>query len=203
MIEINILKDRLFRYKQKRVVLNLFLIYVGGLLLILFILSISFWGNIQQIGSIQESIQNIERQKESHKAIIHLIETKGQQTESLLERLAFFMSEYEKRVLWTELLGFISNSLPNGLWLEQLALKPSQDAKSPRVITITGYTLADGVDERASIEMLVRNLSRGKPFETVSLNSVHRETKEQQEVVSFEITCELKQGSKQIVGTSD
>jgi len=44
MIELNILKTRLEGFRRKRVILNLFIIYFGGLLLILMILSMKQQG---------------------------------------------------------------------------------------------------------------------------------------------------------------
>jgi len=197
MIELNILKDRLEKFRRKRVIFNLFIIYSGGLVFILLALSMNFVGNKMQVVKIKESIRKIERNMEKEKDRISYIGEKSEETESLLKSLSFFASESKKRILWTDKIAFIGERVPYGIWLSSLySNTPGKDEKEPRTITVEGYILPDMVNERAAVDEFVRNLSNANMFETVSLKEVSKNSKLRDDIISFEILCELKKGGK-------
>ncbi|HNS32875.1 MAG TPA: PilN domain-containing protein [bacterium] len=197
MIELNLLKERLARFKRKRVIINLFIIYFGGIAFILIALLMNFMGNKMQVKRIMHDIKKIEEKMENEKDIIESIEKKGKDTEELLKSIAFFMSESEKRVLWTGRLNFIGSSVPYGIWLNRLASdSPDEDSKE-RTITIEGHLLPFMTNERESIDRFVRTLGSGSIFETVSLQEISRVVKGEKEIVSFTIVCGIdKKGKK-------
>jgi Tfp pilus assembly protein PilN len=197
MIELNILKERLEKYKNRRVITNLFIIYLGGLLFILMVLGMTFLGNKIQIRKVLSDIRKIEDKMNKEKEVISEIKTKGEATDKLLEVMAFFISEKEKRVLWTNNIGFIGRNVPYGIWLSRLSYTMPSSAKALRIISIEGYMLPDMANERETIDRFVRNLSRGNYFENVKLQKVTKTGSEEDQIVSFYLKCEmLKKGTK-------
>lgn len=192
MIELNILKERLEKFRKKRVVFNLFIIYFGGLVFIVLALSLNFMGNKIQVLRIKQDIEKIERRMETEKEVISSIGRKGKETENLLKNLSFFTSEFKKRVIWTEKLAFIGKNIPLGIWLSKLVTAPPKDKKASGKLTLSGYLLPEAVNERETVDRFVRILNDSGLFKAVSLKEVRRDTRERREVVSFEISCELK-----------
>ena len=197
MIELNILKERLEKYKNRRVITNLFIIYLGGLLFILMVLGMTFLGNKIQIRKVLSDIRKIEDKMNKEKEVISEIKTKGEETDKLLEVMAFFISEKEKRVVWTNNIGFIGRNVPHGLWLSRLSYIMPSSTKALKILNIEGYMLPDMSNERETIDRFVRNLSRGNYFEYVKLQIVTKTGSEEDQIVSFYLKCEmLKKGTK-------
>ena len=111
--------------------------------------------------------------------------------------MAFFISEKEMRVLWTNNIGFIGRNVPYGIWLSRLSYTMPSSAKALRIISIEGYMSPDMANERETIDRFVRNLTRGGYFENVKLQKVTKTGSEEDQIVTFNLKCEmLKKGTK-------
>lgn len=196
MIELNVLKTRLEKFRKQRVVLNLFVIYFAGLAFLFIILSMNFIANKMYIKRIKKDIKTIENKIAEEKEKVDYIKDREKESEKLLNNLKLFSSESKKRILWTPILAFTGQNVPSGIWLEKFSVKESssreQDKKEGAAIVITGYVFPEIANEREAIDRFVRNMSSGNLFDGVYLKEVRKEMKDLTEVQAFNIECELK-----------
>jgi Tfp pilus assembly protein PilN len=196
MIELNILKTRLEKFRRQRVVLNLFIIYFTVLVFFLGLLAMNFIVNKLTIKRIRNDIKTLECKITDEKEKVGYIKNKEQESEHLLKNLEIFSSEVEKRIIWAPILHFTGQNVPSGIWLERFSVKnPATQKKSEKdkaVITISGYVFPEIVNEREAIDRFVRNMSRGDIFREVYLKEVKKEMKGVTEVRAFNIECGLQ-----------
>jgi len=209
MIELNILRTRLDRFRKQQIVLNLFIIYFAGLAFLLLLLAMTFLGNKLYISRIENDIRTIEEKIAAEQKTVEYIKIREKESERLLKRMSVFAEEYEKRILWAPLLAFTGQNVPAGIWLEDFSVKPASSApkekKDTVTVTITGYLLPGMVNERVVIDRFVRDLSRGNVFAGVYLKEVRKKEREGMETVVFDIECELKnkRGVSDVAEASD
>ncbi len=191
MIELNIIRESLAKFKRKRVIINLFIIYFGGLAFILLALSMNYFGNRIEVSRISHDIGIIKKKMEKESAVISLMKKKSRDTEDLLDRMSFFISQAENRILWTNKIGFISRSLPSGVWLSRISSSRPMTDNDPRQLEIEGYILHGTANERLLIDRFIRNLGSGGYFEKVKLAEISRNPKEKREAVFFKVSCDI------------
>ncbi len=196
MIELNILKTRLEKFRRRRVVLNLFVIYFTVLAFLLAVLAMDFIVNKLAIKKISDDIKAIECKIADEKEKVGYIRSKEKESERLLKNLEIFSSEAEKRIVWTPILYFTGQNVPQGIWLERFSVKDTatqpEGKKGQTMIIISGYVFPEIVNEREAIDRFVRNMSRGEIFSGVYLKEIRKVTKGVTEVRAFNMECELK-----------
>jgi len=196
MIELNILKTRLEKFRRRRVVLNLFVIYFTVLAFLLAVLAMDFIVNKLAIKKISDDIKAIECKIADEKEKVGYIRSKEKESERLLKNLEIFSSEAEKRIVWTPILYFTGQNVPQGIWLERFSVKDTatqpEGKKDKTMIIISGYVFPEIVNEREAIDRFVRNMSRGEIFSGVYLKEIRKVTKGVTEVRAFNMECELK-----------
>jgi hypothetical protein len=196
MIELNVLKTRLEKFRKQRVVLNLFVIYFAGLFFLLVFFAITFAGNRTQIKRIRSDIKRIENSIAAEKEKVDYIKDREKESKKLIGGLELFSSESENRVVWSPILAFTGQNVPSGIWLERFSVKESssreKDKKETKAIVINGYVFPEIVNEREAIDRFVRNLSRSVLFSGVYLKEVKKEVKDKMTVRAFSVECELK-----------
>jgi Tfp pilus assembly protein PilN len=204
MIELNIIKARLAKFKRRRMIFNLFVIYFAGLVFLLMILAMNFLRNELNIRQMNREKKAIEEKISGEIQKVEYIREREDESVRLLKKMEFFAEEAGEKIFWAPILSFTARNVPAGIWLEKFS-SPADDKKEAVVITIRGYVLPDITDERAAIDRFVRNLGSGGMFGAVYLKEVVKVEREKRQVVSFEIECELKQkrSVKKIAGTSD
>lgn len=196
MIELNLIKTRLEKFKRQRVVLNLFIIYFAGLVFIFMIMGMHFIGNRVEIRQLHRNIKEISAKIAAEEEKVNYIQKKDIETRKLLKNLGMYSSEYKKRVLWSPILSFVGERVPSKICLESFSLTKSSSeekgSKKKRIILITGYVLPETTNERETIDRFIRNMSSARFFEKVCLKEVRKEMKDTQKIMSFNIECELK-----------
>ncbi|MBN1445317.1 MAG: PilN domain-containing protein [Candidatus Omnitrophica bacterium] len=204
MIELNIIKARLAKFRKQRVVVNLFIIYFAGLAFLLMILAMNFLRNELNIRHMRREIKTIEEKISGESEKVEYIKAREKESVRLLKKMDFFAEESRGKIFWAPILAFTARNVPAGIWLEKFS-SPADEKKETVAITIKGYVFPDIADERAAIDRFVRNLGSGSMFGAVYLKEVIKVERERRQVVSFEIECELKQkrSVKKIAGASD
>lgn len=192
MIEINIIRTRLEKFRKKRMVFNIFLIYLAGLLFLLFILSMNFLANKAYISRIKRDIKSIEDKIAAEQEKFNYVKEQEKKTQILLKNMNFFTKVTEERILWAPILAFTGEKVPAGIWLDRFTVKDAQKQKEI-VLIISGYVLPGMVNERDAIDRFVRSMDNGNIFKEVSLKEVKKTEHDDIEVLAFQIECGLKQ----------
>lgn len=199
MIELNILNTRMARFRQRRAAVRIFVIYLGGLFLILLVLLAHLMGIRTQAAWIKNDILEIEAKMAEKQTLFAEVAAREREAARFLETMEFYLAEQKKRVLWTDHLACIGQKTPPGVWLSRLASHaPSGtgETATPRTLSVEGYLLPDLVDENAAIDAFVRDLDRDDTFSRVYLEGLRRGFRERHEVTAFTIRCELKEGDR-------
>ncbi|MCX8082231.1 MAG: hypothetical protein N3D17_02365 [bacterium] len=200
MIEINIIRTRLERFKNRHMVFNLFLIYFAGLFFLLGFLLIVFLSNRSIISKTSNEIENIQQKIISDKEKFDFIKQKDVESQEMLKSINFFINEKEKRIEWAPILNFVGENVPSGIWLERFYSKEVDNrpqstgdrGEKSTVILISGYVFREIMNERESIDKFVKNLTAFNGFKDVYLKEVKKIIVENTEVISFLIECEIK-----------
>ncbi|MCM8776703.1 MAG: PilN domain-containing protein [Candidatus Omnitrophica bacterium] len=194
MIEINIIKTRLEKFRRKRMAFNFFSIYFAGLLFLLFIFSMNFLANKAYISKIKREIKTIEDKIAAEQEKFNYIKEYENQTKILLKKMNFFTTALKERILWAPVLAFTGEKVPPGIWLDRFAVKDKLDKdKGMNTVLISGYVLPGMVNEREAIDRFVRSMSTGTIFGEVSLKEVKKIIQNDKEVIAFHMECILKQ----------
>ncbi len=93
------------------------------------------------------------------------------------------LANYDKRIMWADILRKLTNSVTSGVWLE--GIKSAADKKS--VVTITGQA----VDQSAVAEF-VRSLQNIPEFKEVRIESSTMAEKDKKTSVAFILECSLE-----------
>ncbi|HOL21311.1 MAG TPA: PilN domain-containing protein [bacterium] len=207
MIELNIIKGRLEKFRKKKMVFNVFVIYLAGLLFLLLILSMNLLANKASILRIKKEIKTIEDKIAAEQEKFNYIKEREKKTQELLKSINFFTEVARERVLWSPVLAFTGEKVPPGIWLDRFTVKDTSDKQKKGVITvlISGYVLPGMVNEREAIDRFVRSLSDGNIFTDVFLKEVRKTTQDEIEVLAFQMECVLKQkrGADNVSEVSD
>ena len=207
MIELNIIKGRLEKFRKKKMVFNVFVIYLAGLLFLLLILSMNLLANKASILRIKKEIKTIEDKIAAEQEKFNYIKEREKKTQELLKSINFFTEVARERVLWSPVLAFTGEKVPTGIWLDRFTVKDTSDKQKKGVITvlISGYVLPGMVNEREAIDRFVRSLSDGNIFTDVFLKEVRKTTQDEIEVLAFQMECILKQkrGADNVSEVSD
>lgn len=205
MIEINIIKSRLEKFRKKRLVFNLFLIYFAGLIFLGGFFLVVFLSNRSVINNTKKEIDRIKNQIYAEKEKFEYIKEKEKVSEFLLKSINLFINEKEKRIEWAPVLAFIGEKIPNGIWIDRLGTgedKYTDKEGKNTTISISGYVLKGVVNERETVDRLVRNLNSGSIFSNVLLKEIKIAEVEDEEVLFFNIEC-LLQKKKEIKNVAE
>ena len=195
MIEINLVPQELRKKRKSQSVsvdfLNLsqemIVSCIIGLLVFLFILHIFFqliiFVRFIQHKRLQTRWEHILPEKA--RADVVISELRGLQNEvNSIEKL-----KTERKILWSQKLNDISDSIPRGLWLNKLS-------SNETVLLIDGSAVSKAKDEMASVGVLVSNLKSKKTFisglQNLELGSVQRRPLKSIDVVDFVISVKLQ-----------
>jgi len=198
MIELNIIKGRLESFRKKRIIFSVFLIYFAGLIFLMGVLSLNILFNRTFIKKTLNEIEAIKQKLSADSEKIAYIKENEKEMQTLLKGMDFFIEESDKRIQWAPILTFVGERIPAGVWLERFVSKEDTsqaEKKGEKAILISGYILPGIVNEREVIDRMVRTLSSGDIFSTVSLKDVKKvvETENNIELLTFQIECRLKQ----------
>lgn len=193
MIEINIIKTQLEKFRRRRMVFNLFLIYLAGLIFLLFIFSMGIMVNKASIARIKKDIQLIENKIAAEQEKFIYIKEREKKAQQLLKNMDIFTEEVRKRVLWSPVLIFTGERVPTGIYLDGFTVKDTPDKNKELIVIISGYILPGITNERETIDRFIRNMSDGYIFSNIFLRDVQKEVRDRTEVLAFHIECRLKQ----------
>ena len=161
--------------------------FIGGFLVLLF--AIHFL--LQMAIFIKFAQHKRERRQwerivpEKAQADVVLNEMRGLQSKlSSIDKL-----KSEKRIIWSQKLSDISNTIPRGVWLNKISLKDS-------VLFIDGSAVSKMRDEMALAGNFVTSLRGVSTFmdglQSIELGSIQRRQMKAVDVVDFIITARLK-----------
>lgn len=203
MIEINILRERLEKFRGRLVFSRVIMGYLFGLLFVFSGVFGKLAANRIQINSIQRNIARVRASISQEQSVVNQIQTYQARMENLLKKLALCETELADRPVWTEKVRLIGESLPPGMWLTRITVsqgsqwKSATEQKGNTFFLIDGFVSQAGTREREALASFLTRLSdqAKKEFDTVILREVSRvETKEGMQI-AFKVEC-LVQGKK-------
>lgn len=195
MIEINITPEHL-RKKQKTRILASSIFHfsrealiglIGGFLVFLFsihfILQMIVFVNYAQYKRNQKQWAHILPEKQ--KADIIIFELRDLQGKiKSIEKV-----RTEKRILWSQKLNEISDTLPRGVWLNKMSVNQT-------VLLIDGSVVSKSKDEMASVSSFASNLKNNSKFmqglKSLELGSMQRRQIKAADLADFIITVKLQ-----------
>ena len=214
MIEINLLPDENKKSKRRTTsnmdlsrvniqalpVVKIALVCAG---IIVFIQALVFALGLG-LGSLSKSMTKeysaIEPEKEETQVIEH-------QTAKLARKVSAIDELMVKQFIWAKKLNDLSNSVTPGIWLTELEYNedvaqapkgesaPAQNVTSKRLV-ISGNASSMGEEGTALIGKFIQSLKSNPgfyaDFSEINLGKIRREKIDDQEVMTFEITCLFK-----------
>ena len=208
MMELNILRKRQDQFRRKLLLIRLFLVYFGGLFLILLILGISFLANSSMIPRIKTRIDGYNTKIRNEQTLVNQLEQYRGEMDAMSGKLAAGQKELDKIIPWTHKMYIISSSLPTGVWLTKFVMQPSQikneatDSSKVKgkiaseTFVIEGGISASSGNETRLLAQFMNNLKKNADtgFVSFSLKEVRREqrTGGNQDIVSFRIECGVR-----------
>ncbi len=120
------------------------------------------------------------------------------------KKMMAFHQLYQQRIVWSELLNEISNSLIAGVWLTELNVINQGVRKTPQperrqdelYLILSGYATSTLEEQTAVVGNFIQALKADKNFADhffdVKLVSLTRKKIEGQDVVQFRVSCEFK-----------
>ncbi len=195
MIEINITPKHL-RKKQKNRILASSVFHfsrealiglIGGLLVFLFsihfILQMMVFAKYTQYKRNQKQWARILPEKQKADIIIFELRDLQEKIKSI-EKV-----RTEKRILWSQKLNEISDTLPRGVWLNKMSVNQT-------VLLIDGSVVSKSKDEMASVSSFASNLKNNSKFmqglKSLELGSMQRRQIKAVDLADFIITVKLQ-----------
>ena len=210
MFEINLIKDRIIPAKQKHIILGVLSLYI--LLWVLSIAGVFFFhiANVRMIEIYKGKLAKLEREISTTYPGLPTTEELKMMWDKLLPEVTGINHLLTKRILWAPKLNQISNSLPQGVWIDEISSgqrtsgktvarekgkNKSASTKSPqRSLVIEGRVLsASDKDGIKSVERFVSSLRENllfmEGFESVELVSTEQTAAGAGPISAFQILC--------------
>jgi len=194
MIEINLVPTNLRKRKKRnllpggfRIPLEVVIGIGGGLIVLLimshFMLSIINMTKVVKLKSLKKEWDTINPQKNKVDVVIkdmRELQQKHKAIESLIT---------QNRILWSQKLNVLSDSLPNEIWLRKVAL-------NEKIFFIEGSAISKHNQEMINVHKFTSNLKSQKSFlkdlTDLELGSIQRQRIKNVEIADFLITIKLK-----------
>lgn len=190
MIEINLLPAKVL---QRRKMWSFVIFVAVSGLLVIFACIFFFFSIKEEVKSAQMELARVrERVNEYQPMLKELQELKSKRLE-LVPRLSAIKGLVMGQLPWPLILYEISKSLPDSIWLTELA-KTIQGKE--QVITIQGCSL----DKTVDIGRFVESLSRSFLFEEIAVSNMSRSIIKEAEVMDFRISCRLRDPAEALRG---
>ena len=208
MFEINLIKDRIIPARQKSIIVGLIssylLIYTLSVVIIIFLCV----ANVRMIEVYRGGVIKLEREISAIYPGLPTGEELKMMLNELLPELTGSNSLLRKRILWAPKLNQISNSLPEGVWIDELRSTrkasgegvPRKRGKSASIksrqqgLIIEGRVLSVS-DKKGinAIENFVSSLKKNALFmegiESVELVATEKTTTGARPIRAFQILC--------------
>lgn len=194
MIEINLIPSSLRKKKKVNALvsglnmpLEIVVGSIGGVFLVLFVLHAFLLlinvGKIVQRNNLKGQWQSILPAKESVDGVI--AEMRALQT----SHKAIEDVTTGKRIIWSQKLNIISDSLPRGVWLKKIAL-------TDEMFFVDGSAISSENKEMVNIHSLTSALKENKDFmeqlSELELGSIQRRKIQKMEIADFLITTKIQ-----------
>ncbi|HOK56735.1 MAG TPA: hypothetical protein PKV21_09290 [bacterium] len=202
MIEINLLKRRLEKYRKKILLIRFIIFYLTGLVTIFLICGIFYLSNKIIIERIKNEIKNLDKEIMAEKVIFENLKTNDKKLQILCQKCSFYEDEYKDRILWSDIFWIISDSLPSGIWIKKLSYKKGYTQKGKNFnIFIEGYISPYYIQPEKGCSYFAKNLmEKGKSiFEKISLLEIRKEKKEDNEIYYFKFELNLKEKNERFL----
>lgn len=195
MIEVNILKVRLEKYKRKILILRILIFYLAGLILIILICSAVFFSNKLIVDGIKKEIKNLENKAKAERIFFENLKKSDEKLQILCKKCSFYEDEYKNRVIWSRNLAIISESLPDGMWLSRLSYKKEFTENGKKIIILLdGFISPFYIKPEKGCLIFARNLKEkgSNIFEKISLIEITKGQKDDNEVYYFKFEINVK-----------
>jgi len=207
MIELNLLRNRLTRFYQRRLLIRTMIVYLTGLLFILCIVGIDYLANRMQILGVQRDIARLHKNIAGEQGTaVSRLKTYQAQMDALEGTLTFCLNEKRGRVVLARRMTAVARAMPDGMWLTRISVgqetqtAPQEGAvvgEKPPLLILEG-NVAPGVNERTALAAFTENLTRNAAdqFEKVTLIWTERKTvlsgTRKESMLVFKMECRLK-----------
>ena len=199
MIELNLLRKRWERFYRRSILMRFISFYFLGIFLILIVVVVNYISNNIVISRTKNRIERLKRNMMKEKEIFEKLKTYQRESNLLMKKLSFYEDELGDRILWTDKLIIISQSLPYGMWLEKISYKKNYiGGEKEKFLVIEGFVLPEIINPRKALSLFLEELrKRGSDiFENLFLRRVRKEKFEKRDVVYFRLECKLKKKKK-------
>jgi len=195
MIELNLLKKRWETFHKRLVFIRFISLYFLGLFFLLIVFGINYLTNNTVISRIKSKIEKIQKDLMSDKASFEKLKSYKIKSNLLVKKLSFYNDEIADRIIWTDKLIIISESMPYGMWLWKVSYRKDYEmGKKEKFLIIEGFISPEITKPRKAISFFMENLRKKGDgvFEEIFLRRVRSEKFEGRKVYHFEIECKLK-----------
>ncbi|MCM8810176.1 MAG: PilN domain-containing protein [Candidatus Omnitrophica bacterium] len=195
IIEINILKKRLEKYIKKILFLRVLIFYFSGLLIVLFVCYVISFSNKIIIERTKREIADLEKKIMLEKTIFKNLKESDEKLKILCLKCSFYKDEYQNKLTWSEILTIISESLPNGMWINKLSYKKEYSKGGKDfIIIIEGFISPYFIKPEKGCSIFVKNLKqRGNNFfENIMLSEIVKGKKEDNDVYYFKFEIKFR-----------
>ena len=199
MIELNLLKKRWERFYRKSILMRFISFYFLGIFLILIVVGLNYISNNIVISRTKNRIEKLKRNMMKERNIFEKLKTYQRESNLLVKKLSFYEDELADRILWTDKLIIISESMPYGMWLGKVSYKKNYiGGEKEKFLVIEGFLSPEIVKPREALFLFLEELrKRGSDvFENLFLRRTRKEKFEKRDVIHFRLECKLKKKKK-------